>query len=190
VGIFLYPKEKLMPTLTLDSRTILRLLEVSDAAQLAEAYVRNREHLRPWDPEREDAFFTQAWHAENISQTLAANEHGLAYPYGLFRDQQLIGRFNIVSVVRGPFQSASLGYWVDHRFTGQALASRAVAALRIEAVENVGLHRLEASTLLHNFASQKVLLNNGFAQIGMAPNYLKIAGRWQDHNLYQTILHS
>ncbi|WP_315973732.1 hypothetical protein [Glutamicibacter sp. M10] len=45
-----------MPTLTLDSRTVLRLLEVSDAAQLAEAYVRNREHLRPWDPEREDAF--------------------------------------------------------------------------------------------------------------------------------------
>ncbi|WP_159609103.1 GNAT family N-acetyltransferase [Glutamicibacter sp. JC586] len=178
-----------MSALFIDSCTTLRLLQVSDAEQLAEGYARNREHLRPWEPERDEAFFTKAWQAENISQVLAAHEHSLAYPYGLFRDEQLIGRFNIVSVVRGSFQSASLGYWVDHQFTGQALASRSIAALRTEAATNIGLHRLEASTLVHNHASQKVLLKNGFSQIGMAPNYLKIAGRWQDHNLYQTILH-
>ena len=175
--------------LPLDSHTALRLLEVDDAAALAESYVRNREHLRPWEPERNEEFFTQRWQAENLAQVLAAHEHGLTYSYGLFRDKQLIGRFNIASIVRGAFQSGSLGYWVDHQFTGQALASRSVAALRIEAAENFGLHRLEASTLVDNYASQKVLLKNGFSQFGMAPNYLKIAGSWQDHNLYQTILH-
>ncbi|MGQ3382452.1 GNAT family N-acetyltransferase [Glutamicibacter sp. TV12E] len=179
-----------MRQLTLDSQTALRMLRVSDASQVAQAYLRNREHLREWEPERADEYFTEAWQAENISQVLDAHQNGLAYPYGLFRGDALVGRFNIASVVRGPFQSGSLGYWVDHNFTGQGLASHAVAALRTEATDSLGLHRLEASTLLHNHASQQVLLKNGFGKIGMAPNYLKIAGIWQDHNLYQAILHN
>jgi len=178
-----------MRQLPISSQTILRLLTLSDSAQVAQAYLRNREHLREWEPERAEEFFTEAWQYENISQVLPAHQHGLAYPYGLFQGAALIGRFNIVSVVRGAFQSASLGYWMDHHFTGQGLASRAVAALRAEATDTLGLHRLEASTLLHNHASQQVLIKNGFSKIGMAPNYLKIAGRWQDHNLYQAILH-
>ncbi|WP_308215262.1 GNAT family N-acetyltransferase [Pseudarthrobacter sulfonivorans] len=54
---------------------------------------------------------------------------------------------------------------------------------------DLGLHRLEASTLLHNVGSQRVLQKAGFRHIGMAPQYLRIAGKWQDHNLYQVILH-
>jgi ribosomal-protein-alanine N-acetyltransferase len=54
--------------------------------------------------------------------------------------------------------------------------------------EELGLHRIEASTLLHNIGSQRVLLKAGFQQIGMAPRYLRIAGEWQDHNLYQIVL--
>ena len=55
--------------------------------------------------------------------------------------------------------------------------------------DELGLHRIEASTLLHNVASQRVLQKAGFQQIGMAPRYLQIAGKWQDHNLYQVVLH-
>jgi [ribosomal protein S5]-alanine N-acetyltransferase len=46
-----------------------------------------------------------------------------------------------------------------------------------------GLHRLRAGTLLHDVASQTVLRRNGFTPIGVAPRYLRIAGRWQDHLL-------
>jgi len=48
---------------------------------------------------------------------------------------------------------------------------------------------VEAGTLPHNLASQGVLLSAGFEQIGTAPRYLFIAGRWQDHHLYQRLLH-
>jgi len=178
-----------MQPLPIDSQTILRILTVNDAAQIAQAYQRNQAHLLQWEPERDREFYTEAWQAENISQTLAVHHKGLAFPYGLFRSEILIGRFNISSVVRGAFQSASLGYWVDHQYTGQGLATRAVAELRKEATGALKLHRIEASTLLHNQASARVLLNNGFTHIGMAPNYLKINGRWQDHNLHQAILH-
>nr|WP_315850337.1 GNAT family protein [Arthrobacter woluwensis] len=51
----------------------------------------------------------------------------------------------------------------------------------------LGLHRLEAGTLLHNTASQRVLLKNGFTVFGTAPRYLRIQGRWQDHRLFQRL---
>ncbi|HCH48484.1 MAG TPA: N-acetyltransferase [Glutamicibacter sp.] len=80
-------------------------------------------------------------------------------------------------MVHGAFQSASLGYWIEKEHCGQGLASQAVVALLSMARNDLGLHRMEASTLLHNYGSQRVLEKNGFAQIGMAPNYLKINGR-------------
>ncbi|VXB31910.1 hypothetical protein ARTHRO9AX_150184 [Arthrobacter sp. 9AX] len=55
--------------------------------------------------------------------------------------------------------------------------------------DSLGLHRIQAATLVHNAASQKILQRIGFGKIGMAPAYLKIAGSWQDHNLYQRLLY-
>ena len=51
----------------------------------------------------------------------------------------------------------------------------------------LGLHRIQAETLLHNIRSQRVLERGGFVRIGMAPAYLNIAGTWQDHILYQVV---
>jgi len=52
---------------------------------------------------------------------------------------------------------------------------------------DLGLHRLEAATLLHNTRSQRVLARNGFRPFAISEAYLKIAGRWQDHVLYQLL---
>lgn len=70
---------------------------------------------------------------------------------------------------------------------GRGLATGAVAALVRQAFERLDLHRVEAGTLLHNVRSQRVLENNGFTRFGVAPAYLNIAGRWQDHALYQRV---
>ncbi len=178
-----------MPQIALPDQLRLRLLEVSDAKQVTGSYTRNRTHLEQWEPARPEEFFTEQWQAANLAASASARQSGLAYPFGLFAQDELIGRFNITSVVHGAFQSANLGYWIDKEHCGQGLASQAVAALLSMARNDLGLHRMEASTLAHNYGSQRVLEKNGFTQIGMAPNYLKINGRWQDHNLYQAILH-
>jgi ribosomal-protein-alanine N-acetyltransferase len=90
--------------------------------------------------------------------------------------------------VRGPFLSANLGYWVDQEFTGRGIGSAAVAFALDYSRKELGLHRLQAATLIHNAASQKVLTKAGFTEIGLASAYLLIAGSWQDHILYQRIL--
>ena len=173
----------------LEAQLSLRPLELADARQLARSYQHNRQHLEPWEPARAAEFFTEAHQAASLAAAAEARRNGSAFTFGLFEHDALIGRFNISGVVRGAFHSASLGYWIDHEYTGRGLASRAVAAVRTIALNELGLHRLEASTLLHNYGSQRVLEKNGFIRIGTAPRYLQIAGRWQDHHLYQAILH-
>ena len=65
------------------------------------------------------------------------------------------------------------------------LATGAVGAVVEHAFGPLGLHRVEAGTLVDNVASQRVLEKNGFERIGLARNYLHIGGAWRDHLLFQ-----
>jgi ribosomal-protein-alanine N-acetyltransferase len=168
---------------------VLRMLRADDAGRLADAYRRNRDHLAHWDPVRAEAFFTEPGQAAEIDRALQACLAGMMLPLVLESDGEIVGRANLTGIVRGALQGASLGYWIDARFAGRGVMSATVAeALRL-ARDELRLHRVEASTLPENVASQAVLLRNGFEKIGEAPSYLKIAGRWQDHLLFQRILH-
>ncbi|WP_313814920.1 GNAT family protein [Glutamicibacter sp.] len=166
----------------------LRLLQRSDAAELAAAYLSNKEHLAQWEPIRPAEYFTKQWQERDLESRLELYQQELAYPLALFEHDSIIGRFTLTGITRGPFQNASLGYWMDADYCGRGLATATVREICAIAGTELGLHRIEASTLLHNIGSQRVLLNSGFQLIGTAPRYLKIAGRWQDHHLYQRIL--
>ncbi|MFV4913947.1 GNAT family N-acetyltransferase [Microbacterium lacticum] len=135
----------------------VRIVQPGDAAVLAEAYRRNREHLAPWEPLRDEGFFSERFQREDIERRLIATAAGEGYPLALVEGQEIIGRFNLAGISRGPFQSAGLGYWVDRNHLGRGLASAAVGAIVAEARDTLRLHRIEASTLVHNTASQQPL---------------------------------
>lgn len=101
----------------------MRVLRVTDAAALASAYVRNRAYLAPWEPVRPEEYFTEDWQSADIVNRLVAHEAREAHPRGLFDGDRLVGRFNVEGIVRGPFQSAGLGYWVDGDYADRGLAS-------------------------------------------------------------------
>lgn len=177
------PERELTPSVR------LRTLEAGDAAGLASAYRENREHLAPWEPTRPDSFFSEDGQREAVTHSLEDLERGAAMPLVLVEGHRVVGRVTLSSIVRGPFQNAHLGYWLALSHTGAGIMSRAVAAAVEIARDELGLHRIEAATLVHNASSQHVLLRNGFVPYGIAPEYLRIAGQWQDHRLYQRILH-
>lgn len=91
-------------------------------------------------------------------------------------------------ITLGAFRSGNLGYWVDAAYNGRGLATGAVELVCQAAGERLGLHRIEAGTLVRNLASQRVLGKAGFELIGTAPRYLHIDGEWRDHLLFQRIL--
>jgi ribosomal-protein-alanine N-acetyltransferase len=45
----------------------------------------------------------------------------------------------------------------------------------------LGLHRLEANIQPKNRASIRLVKRAGFTREGFSPRYLKILGRWRDH---------
>jgi ribosomal-protein-alanine N-acetyltransferase len=98
-----------------------------------------------------------------------------------------VGRITLNGIVRGAFQSCSVGYWLSAAAGGRGLATAALREIKATAFGDLGLHRIQAETLMHNTPSQRVLARNGFVRIGLAPTYLKIAGRWQDCLMYQAI---
>jgi len=165
-----------------------RLLTLDDAPRLAALLTENREFLAPWDALRPESYFTLGGQTEVVSSVLEEHDQGRAEPHVILDDAgEVVGRITLNSIVRGAFQSCSVGYWVAAEAGGRGLATGAVAALVRLAFDQLDLHRVEAGTLLHNVRSQRVLENNGFTRFGVAPAYLNIAGRWQDHALYQRV---
>jgi ribosomal-protein-alanine N-acetyltransferase len=176
---------------TLVNGTYVRLLQRGDAALLSQAYIRNRQHLAPWEPLRDEEFFTPSHQLSVIHSKLAQHAVRQEIPWVLLNGEdgeRIIGAITLTGIVRGPFLNANLGYWVDKDFNGRGIGSAAVAfAVEFARVE-LGLHRVQAATLVHNEASRKVLRRTGFQEIGVAPQYLQIAGTWEDHLLHQLIL--
>ncbi len=166
---------------------LLRLVTTSDAAELASLQSANRNFLAHWDPTRAEAFFTEAGQRESIDRALAGFGADLGYPAVICDDGAVVGRVTLFGIERGPFQSARVGYWLAESATGRGLARQALGELVRIAFVELGLHRLEAATLLDNRASQRVLAANGFTRFGRAPGYTKIAGRWQEHDLFQRL---
>ncbi|WP_330452413.1 MULTISPECIES: GNAT family protein [unclassified Streptomyces] len=168
----------------------LRPTVPADAASLAASLTRSRTYMRPWEPERPDSFYTEQGQRERLAALLADREAGRVMPWVLAdAEDRVVGGFNLNAIVLGPLRSAVLGYWVDVELAGRGLATAAVRTICDLARSELRLHRIEAGTVLHNAASQRVLAKCGFEEYGVAPRYLHIDGEWRDHRLFQRILH-
>ncbi|MEV7088747.1 GNAT family protein [Streptomyces sp. NPDC093085] len=171
------------PEPTPDASVRLRPATPDDAEALLASLIRNREHMRRWGPDRPADHFTVRAQVNRLADPSLRLWH--------LRDGDLVvGQFTLSNLVLGPFRSADLGYWVDAGYTGRGLATYAVEEVCRAAHQELGLHRVQAGTLLDNAASQRVLRKCGFEEIGVAPRYLHIHGAWQDHRLFQRILHN
>jgi ribosomal-protein-alanine N-acetyltransferase len=96
-------------------------------------------------------------------------------------DDQIIGFFNISQITRGSLQSAYLGYAAAERYAGQGYMREAIGLVLQEAFLELRLHRLEANIQPGNQASLALARGAGFKREGFSPRYLKISGRWRDH---------
>lgn len=166
----------------------LRLVTPADGASLAVLLEQSRTYLAPWEPIRPDSYFTADGQQADLEAALERHARGDTAPFVILDDDGAVaGRLTLSGIARGPFQSCAMGYWVAQTRAGRGLATDAVAAALKYAFTTIGLHRVQAETLLSNHPSQRVLQRNGFERYGLAPRYLKIAGIWQDHLMFQRV---
>ena len=103
------------------------------------------------------------------------------------QDGALAGYFNISHIIRGPLQSAFLGYAAVAAHAGRGYMTEGMQLLLEYAFGELGLHRIEANIQPGNVASRALAERCGFRLEGFSPRYLKIAGEWRDHERW-TIL--
>ena len=96
-------------------------------------------------------------------------------------DRALLGAISLSEIVRGNFQSAYLGYWIGAAYTRQGYMREGLALAIDHAFKSHRLHRLEANIQPSNTASIRLVDGLGFRLEGLSPKYLKIGGRWRDH---------
>jgi ribosomal-protein-alanine N-acetyltransferase len=161
---------------------------MDDAPALADLVRTNWEFLAPWEPARDADYFTADGQRALVAAALGRYEHGTQLPHVILDEAgRVVGRITLNEIVRGPFQSCNLGYWLSAAENGRGLATAAVREINKVAFDELRLHRIQAGTLPHNVRSQRVLERTGFVRFGAAPAYLKIAGHWQDHILFQLL---
>jgi ribosomal-protein-alanine N-acetyltransferase len=99
-------------------------------------------------------------------------------------DLAILGFFNLSQISRGSLQSAYLGYAVGKPHAGQGYMSEGILLVLRRAFIDLRLHRVEANIQPGNRASVALAQGAGFRREGFSPRYLKIGGRWRDHERY------
>jgi ribosomal-protein-alanine N-acetyltransferase len=96
-------------------------------------------------------------------------------------DNAPVGVFNFSEIVRGAFQSAYLGYYGFAEHGGQGYMSEGLALVLRVGFGTLRLHRIEVNVQPANTPSISLVRRGGFTREGYSPRYVKIAGRWRDH---------
>jgi ribosomal-protein-alanine N-acetyltransferase len=162
-----------------------------------------RVFIRPPAPEDEAEFIrlvraSRRLHAGWISapatpQAFAAALHRYESPdvaaFLLCRreDGAIVGATNLSQIFMGPFQSAYVGYWAGAPFAGQGYMTEGVGLVVAHAFRVLKLHRVEANLQPANAPSRALVQRLGFRMEGYSPRYLKVAGRWRDHERWAVL---
>jgi len=156
-------------------RVYLRAPERSDEDEFIRLVRASRRLHRPWvyapETPREFAAFISACGSDSKSCSLVCRRD----------DEALVGVYNVSEITRGYFQSAYLGYYGFAPNAGQGLMAEGLALLLRHAFRELKLHRLEANIQPENERSKRLVERAGFSYEGFSPRYLKIGGRWRDH---------
>ena len=178
-----------LTTRVVSDRLALRPPRPSDIPELRHLLRANADHLRPWSPlaaPGEDP--TSLTGLSNLVTRHRRDwKRGDQYVLLVARrvpGEPLVGRVALGGVMRGVFQNAYLGYWIDAAHQGHGLMTEAVGASLAFGFGEARLHRVQVAIMPRNAASLRVVEKVGFRKEGFAERYLCIAGKWEDHVIF------
>jgi ribosomal-protein-alanine N-acetyltransferase len=96
-------------------------------------------------------------------------------------DDEIVGVINASQIFRSSFRSAYLGFYAFAQHAGGGYMTEGLGLVLRHAFGPMNLHRLEANIQPANVRSIALVKRCGFRLEGFSPRYLKIGGRWRDH---------
>ena len=169
-------------------RVVIRNFNPDDAQELLKYYERNKEHLKPFEPQRDSSFYTYETQKEILHESYRQLMNGSGCDLGIYFNSKLIGKVKISNIVYGVFKNGIVGYSIDKEYEGKGFMKESLKLVLEYAKEYLDLHRIEASVLIDNEKSKRVLISNGFEEVGINKKYLFINGRWSDHITFYKII--
>lgn len=159
---------------------MIRAVTAADAAAFIAAARASRRLHQPWvqPPGDAEAF------ARHLARLDGQAHHGFVV---VNADGELAGAINLTNIVMGAFRSGYLGYYAFAGFEQRGLMTQGLNDVVRHAFKNLGLHRVEANIQPGNAASIALARRCGFTLEGYSPRYLKIGGRWRDHERWARI---
>jgi ribosomal-protein-alanine N-acetyltransferase len=156
-------------------RVHIRPPSISDESEFLAAVERSRALHHPWvvPPGTPDAF------REYLSRL--QDPRFAAFVISTNAARELAGVVNLSEIVHGQFRSAYLGYYAFVPYAGRGVTKDGLAQVITHAFQTMKLHRLEANIQPGNRPSKALVRKLGFRREGFSPRYLKINGRWRDH---------
>jgi len=156
-------------------RVNLRPPQRADRAEFVSLMRASRAFHRPWataptDDEAFDAYLVDSRRPDFEAMLVCRREDGA-----------ILGFFNLSHITRGSLQSAYLGYAVGSTFARRGYMREGIELVLRESFLSLRLHRIEANIQPGNHASISLARGAGFSREGFSPRYLKIGGRWRDH---------
>lgn len=169
------PARATSPTLATSGRITLRQPTAQDETAFLAAVKRSSRLHRPWTtapdtPEQFRAYLERVALPENHGHLVCRSDTA-----------ELVGVVNLSNVVLGLFRSGYLGYYAFAGHERQGLMREGLQAVIRHAFRTLKLHRLEANIQPGNAGSIALARSCGLLKEGFSPRYLKIGGRWRDH---------
>jgi [ribosomal protein S5]-alanine N-acetyltransferase len=163
-------------------RVYLRAPARADQREFVSLMRKSRSFHRPWasaptDEERFAAYLADARRRDFEAMLVCRYE-----------DRAIVGFFNLSQITRGYLQSAYLGYAVGKPYARHGYMREGLELVLRHAFQTLRLHRIEANIQPGNHASIALARGGGFRREGFSPRYLKIGGRWRDHERWAILL--
>jgi ribosomal-protein-alanine N-acetyltransferase len=103
-------------------------------------------------------------------------------------DDGLVGVFDLSQIFHGIMQSAYLGYYALAPYARQGYMRDGLELMLRYAFRTLRLHRVESNIQPANRRSITLVRRAGFVREGYSRRYLKIAGRWRDHERWALLV--
>lgn len=159
-----------------------------DARTWARLRSENAEWLAPWEATLpREAGQPVTSYAGMVGTMRRRARLGQTMPFVLTWDDEFVGMLTVNGITWGSARWASVGYWVSRSHAGRGVTPTAVALVCDHLMTTVGLHRVEIAIRPENAASLRIVDKLGFTEVGLAPSFLHIAGRWHDHRVFQIL---
>jgi ribosomal-protein-alanine N-acetyltransferase len=163
-------------------RVCIRAPGAADVAELVELAHVSRPLHRPWVYPPQDAAGFRAY----LERTTRETHRG--HLVCLRDGGTIVGVVNVSEIVGGALASAYLGYYVHAKHAGRGYLREGLALVIRRCFRELGLHRLEANVQPGNAASLGLVRSLGFRLEGYSPRYLKVGGRWRDHERWAILV--